>query len=142
MAIVFAHGDGQDKINNYDTDSSEGIVKFTNVASTDVTGIFEFNEGVVLQYGGGDQIIVSNYYSNVNGNYRVSQFWFTDTTWFLADIALRHNGTSLNDDSLNGFNGVSNVIHGLGGSDILNGGTGDDALSGDSGCGYAEGRGG
>jgi Ca2+-binding RTX toxin-like protein len=134
---VFAQGDGQDVIHNYDDDDSGDIVEFTNVASTGVTAVFQgTNSGaagnsLILQYGNGDQLTVDSYFATPK--YRVGQFQFTDTTWTVADIAQRHNGTS-SADTLQGFDGMINKIYGLAGVDLIVGGDSDDTLDGGTGA--------
>jgi Ca2+-binding RTX toxin-like protein len=137
---VFSKIDGQDTVNNYDSDSSVDVVKFTDLASTGVTAVFQGANAydLVLQYGAGGQLTVSDYFYPYSSGYRVDQFQFTDTTWTLADLAQKHKGTS-GADSLYGFTGVANVIGGLGGSDTLYGSDGHDTLTGGTGNDVLEG---
>jgi Ca2+-binding RTX toxin-like protein len=133
---VISKADGQDVISNYDTDSSVDTIKFTDLASTGVTAIFQASNDLVIQYGVGGQLTLSYFFSSVD--YRVDKFQFTDVTWTLADIAQRHSGTA-NADYLSGFIGMVNTINGLAGNDsisgveladTLNGGDGDDNVYG------------
>jgi Ca2+-binding RTX toxin-like protein len=126
---VFSKVDGQDEIYNYDSDNSVDVVKFTDLASTGITAIFQSagTYNLVFQYGTGGQLTVDNYF--YDATHRVDQFQFTNVTWSLADIAQRHNG-SAGADSLYAFDGIINKINGLGGDDWISGGTGNDTLSG------------
>ena len=137
---VFSKGDGQDWVNNYHTDAAIDTVKFTNAASTDVTAVYQDgNTGnLVLRYGSGDQITLQNYF---DPSYQIGKFQFTDKTWTLADIAQHHNGTDAS-ETLTAFNGLVNIINGLGGDDTLQGGTGADQLDGGSGADALSGGGG
>jgi Ca2+-binding RTX toxin-like protein len=129
---ILNKGDGKDEISNYDTDNSVDTVKFNNLASTEISAIFQQgNTGnLVLQYAGG-QLTVDYFFSDAN--YRVNNFQFTDVTWTLANIAQLHNGSSYS-ESLTAFDGVANTINGLAGKDYITGGTGADNLNG--GAGY------
>jgi Ca2+-binding RTX toxin-like protein len=127
----FAKNDGVDYINNYDTDGSVDVVEFSNLASTGVTAVFDSANDLVLQYGGGSQLTVENYFTS-DANYRIDKFQFTDLSWNLAKLAGMHNGTAVG-DTLYGFNGVVNVINGLGGNDGIYGGDLNDKLNGGEG---------
>jgi trimeric autotransporter adhesin len=140
---IFSKGDGSDTVSNYDTDNSIDTVQFTNVATSDITAVYQdiTNQNLVIEYGAGNQVAVIAYFSGDN-NYEVDQFKFTDAAWALADIAQRHSGTA-NAESLYAFDGIANTINGLagddalygaGGNDILNGGTGNDYLAGGAGA--------
>lgn len=135
---VLSLADGWDEIYNYDTDNSVDSVIFTNVATTDVTGMYQaYNtDNLILQYSGG-QLTIDRYFSG-DDNYRVNQFQFTDTTWNAASIAQRHNGTSYS-ENLYAFNSMANTINGLGGKDNLYGGSGADSLNGGAGYDYLSG---
>jgi Ca2+-binding RTX toxin-like protein len=128
---LFSQSDGQDEIYNYDTDNSVDTVKFANLASSGVTAVFQDADALVLQYGSDGQLTIDHYFSS-DANYRVDKFQFTDTSWTLASIAQRHNGTS-NDDTLTAYDGMANTINGLDGDDTLGGGTGADTLNGGAG---------
>ncbi|MDD2723337.1 MAG: calcium-binding protein [Methylovulum sp.] len=125
----FSKGDGLDYINNYDTDNSKDIVKFTDVASTEVLAVFEqFNtDDLILQYAGGE-VTLQGYFSG-DANYRVDKFQFTDKAWDITSIAQQHNGTSYS-EALSAFDGMANTLNGLAGDDTLNGGNNADTLNG------------
>jgi Ca2+-binding RTX toxin-like protein len=133
---IFSKGDGLDTIYNYDTDNSIDTVQFTNVATTDITAVYQdINyQSLVIEYGAGNQITVQYYFSGDN-NHKVDQFKFTNATWTLADIAQHHNGTA-NAESLYAFDGIANTLNGLAGDDNLYGGTGNDILNGGTGNDY------
>ena len=126
---MFSKGDGVDDIYNYDTDNSVDLVKFSDLASSGVTAIFQqFNTSdLILQYAGG-QLTLTNYFSS-DTNYRVNQFQFTNTTWDLASIAQSHNGTAYS-ETLYAFDGMANTLNGLEGDDYLYGGDSKDTLNG------------
>jgi Ca2+-binding RTX toxin-like protein len=132
---MLSQADGQDIIENYDNDNSGDIVDFTDLASTGLTAVFQgANSGatsndLIFQWTGGQLTIDSYFASPV---YQVDQFQFTDTTWTLADIAQRRNGTS-SDDILLGFDDMINKIYSQEGNDELQGGNGDDFLDGGTG---------
>ena len=129
---VIAKADGQDYINNYDTDSSVDVVKFTNVASTDIKAVFNSGHSLVLQYGVSSQLTIANYFT-ADVNYRIDKFNFSNgITWTLSQLASKNNGT-VNGDTLYGFNGIANTINGLGGNDVIYGGDLNDLLNGDDG---------
>lgn len=127
---LFASGDGVDSI--YDNGDSQNIVKFSNIASTDVTALYDdsSNHSLVLEYANGDQITVNGFFGG--GADAIGQFQFTDTTWTLAYIASHHNGTAAN-DRLQGIDTLNNTINGLAGDDTLMGGSLADTLSGGDG---------
>ncbi|MFZ2452128.1 MAG: calcium-binding protein, partial [Methylovulum miyakonense] len=138
---LVAKADGQDTLNNYDTDNSIDIVKFSDVKSTDIKGVYDTGNALVLQYGVNSQLTVS-YYFHPNINYRIDKFLFSDgKTWTLAQLADKHNGTNLG-EVMYGFDGVVNIINGLAGNDTIyagnlndtvDGGEGGDAIVGNAG---------
>jgi len=128
---TIAKADGQDYIYNYDNDGSADVVKFTNLAATAITAVFDSANDLVLQYGAGGQLTIENYFT-ADTNYRIDKLQFTDSIWTLKQIAPKHNGTA-NADTLYGFNGIVNFISGLGGNDIIYGGDLNDKLNGGDG---------
>jgi Ca2+-binding RTX toxin-like protein len=134
---LFAKGDGQDEIYNYDGDGGLDVVKFTGLASTDLSAVYDSGTNLVLQFKNGDRVTIDSYFSG-SASYLVDQFRFSNATWTMADLALRHNGTA-GADSLNGFAGVPNLVNGLAGNDRLYGNDGNDTLAGGTGSDYLSG---
>jgi trimeric autotransporter adhesin len=130
---LFSKGNGTDTVYNYDTDNSIDTIQFTNVATTDITAIYQDFDtpNLIIEYGAGNQVTVQYYFYGDN-NYKVDQFKFTDATWTLADIAQHHNGTA-NAENIYALDGIANTINGMAGDDSLYGGTGNDSLNGGAG---------
>jgi len=145
---LIAKTDGQDVI--FD-ESGADTVKFSNVASTDITDVSRINTiyDLLLSYGSNNQLTISEYFNVKSFNiaedsHRIEQFQFSDgVTWTWEDIKLKafKLGTTGNDslygyddenDTLNGLAG-NDTLNGLGGDDSLNGGTGNDQLIGSDG---------
>ncbi|MGZ8189610.1 MAG: DUF4347 domain-containing protein [Methylococcaceae bacterium] len=87
---LFAMGDGQDGINNFDIDGSLDQVLFTNVAASDVTAILRTIDGfdnLIFKYGDSNQLTVEGFFSDLN--YQIDQFLLTDVTWSYSDISAR-----------------------------------------------------
>ncbi|MRT54496.1 hemolysin [Xylella fastidiosa subsp. multiplex] len=139
----FAIGAGVDRIE--DSDSTPGntdVVRFADVASTALTALERKDNDLVIKYGTGDQLTISNYF--YSAEYKVEQFTFSDgVTWDEAAIKARviTNGDASN-NYLRGYNDGSNRIYGLDGNDtiyggaladILDGGHSDDTLIGNAG---------
>jgi Ca2+-binding RTX toxin-like protein len=131
--LIAANG-GQDKL--YDSGGTD-VVKFTDVASTDVTQISRNGYDLLVQYGS-SQITVQYYF--YSADYRIEQFQFSNAVvWAWDDIKLKvlqgNNGNNTltgydgSDDVLIGYGG-DDALYGNGGNDTLNGGQGNDVLSG------------
>ncbi len=138
---LFANGDGQDVIYNYEKSASTDIVRFTNLNSDDITGVGRSYDSLVLYYGFNDSLTVSQYF--LGAEYQIDEFRFKDTTWAWADLKYKIlQGTQYN-DYLKGYDGEENTLTGLGGhdelyggnlSDVLEGGDGNDKLYGGDGA--------
>ena len=81
---VFSIGDGIDTIHNADANNnnSTDTVKFTNVASTNITAIYESTWGVsnsclFIEYGAGDRVVVENFFSSSAISNRASAYKLT-----------------------------------------------------------------
>ena len=130
---ILTKAGGEDRIYNYDSDSSIDVAKFTDVATTDVTGITRYSNDLVLTYGAlGGQLTVENYFNNAA--YQVDTFDFTNLDWTVANIKSKviTKGTE-SGDSINGYNGGPNKIYAYGGNDTIYGGDGNDSLDGGTG---------
>ncbi|MEB0165509.1 calcium-binding protein, partial [Glaciimonas sp. CA11.2] len=75
-------GDGHDTINNYDygTDYSGGgrtdVVIFTDMNASDIRGLRTVNTDLIIEFGNGDSLTISNYFNNAS--YQIDQFRFAD----------------------------------------------------------------
>lgn len=143
---IFALGDGNDTISNYDSSGSVNIdvLRFEGVNPADIRVEKNGYDLVLVIKSNGQTITLQNFYYNLD--YRLDQIKFADgTIWSTADILAMEiptTGTSGN-DTLSGNNGSPNWIYGLEGNDklyggdkndVLNGGTGDDWLEGKAGA--------
>mgnify|MGYP006275055707 CR=1 FL=1 len=145
---LISKGDGHDDI--YDDDASGGIdtVKFTNIASTEITAKYRdptqqnYNAGnLIFEYANGGQLTLLDYF--YSEYYRVDKIEFADgVTWSWQQLKkLGLIGTEF-DDSFSGYRDEKNLLKGLGGNDYLDGqnlndtlygGAGNDRLRGDDG---------
>jgi len=116
---LIAKADGQDEINNYDTDGSVDVVTFTDVALSDLAGINTNGTNLYLNYGTASQLVVDNYF--YGDAYQVNQFQFAGGD-VLANFII---GTDSTNDTLTGTN-ANDAISGLGGADTMAGGLGND----------------
>ncbi|ASF46987.1 calcium-binding protein [Methylovulum psychrotolerans] len=116
---LIAKADGQDEINNYDTDGSVDVVTFTDVALSDLAGINTNGTNLYLNYGTASQLVVDNYF--YGDAYQVNQFQFAGGD-VLANFII---GTDSSNDTLTGTN-ANDAISGLGGADTMAGGLGND----------------
>jgi Ca2+-binding RTX toxin-like protein len=132
---ILTKAGGQDRIANYDSDNSADVAKFTDVATTDVTGITRYGNDLVLQYGTlGGQLTVENYFYSDSAAYRIDTFDFTNADWSVTDIKSQviTRGTELA-ETIYGYNNGSNRVFAYGGNDYVYGGNGNDALDGGAG---------
>jgi len=89
-SYLFALGDGQDVINNYDssTGNSDVLQLAANITSSDVS-LTRTNDDLVISINGtDDQVSIQNYFAN-NGvsDYSLSAINFTDgTSWGLTEV--------------------------------------------------------
>ena len=121
----FSKGDGHDIVDNNGDDLSFDIVKFTDVALVDLTGL-QFAKGIkyldpvdlLISYGN-DSIQLANYVTNDRST-RVDQWQFSDGATLDNFII----GTAANDALLG--TDKNDAINGLAGADLLSGGMGDD----------------
>ncbi|MFN7483896.1 MAG: calcium-binding protein, partial [Betaproteobacteria bacterium] len=127
---VFNLGDGQDVIEDYDTNTANiDVVSFAGVASTAVTALVRKGSNLVVSYGSSDQLTVEYYFHH---HYVVESFSFSDgVVWDEAAIKVRVNTYGdEGDNSIYGYNDGTNRIYGLGGNDYLQGGALDDLVDG------------
>ncbi len=136
---LFRKGSGWDYVresSSYYRRPSHDVIRFEDVASTEVRVVVNRND-LVLRYGNGDAVRVGNYFYQSTGgaNQYIGSFQFADgVTWTQADI-LKHAvayGTNGN-DRLRAYSDAGTRISGLGGNDRLYGGNGTDRLFGGAG---------
>ena len=145
--FLFARGFGNDTvIQNDGVQARTDVVKFTDLASTDVLVCERVGTDVVLTFSGGDVLTLKNYlYSDSYWEYKINQIQFADgVSWDQAQIKVQAsaiNGTD-GDDTLTGLAGLANRMNGKLGNDvltgaeqgdILDGGAGNDTLTGNAG---------
>ncbi|MDI2113265.1 beta strand repeat-containing protein [Commensalibacter nepenthis] len=82
---ILSRGDGNDIIANYDYSTGRNdVVKFTNIASTDVKSVSVKNNDLVIRYGENDSVTVKDYF--YGANYKINAYQFTDKTLTNNDI--------------------------------------------------------
>ena len=130
---IYAKGDGNDTINNYDTGSdNQDTLRFTDLNPDDVT-LSRDGSNLKLTIAGGEVITIWNFFARADYELQRVEFadgevWYTDD---LKSFAHATNGTQ-GADTLNGDNS-DNVLRGLSGNDTLNGNGGNDTLYGGGG---------
>ena len=139
----FAIGSGEDVIQESEFDKEDNdVMKFIDVASTEISTIEQDKNDLIIRYGINDQIRVINYFfefysSEESGtpNRIIDQFNFNDgVTWDEEDIKSRVIVKGDNDDNnIYGNAYISNRIYGLNGNDHLEGGNEADLLNGGDG---------
>lgn len=134
----FNAGDGQDTIiedlgfmNSFSVDDS--LFFGPGITVVDITANFS-GANLVIHVGATDTITVNRWLDN--GRYHVDHFNFADGTRLtngdMTRLALTQVGTAGN-DTLNGIDGYTDTLIGLGGDDVLDGMSGDDVLDGGTG---------
>lgn len=150
--FILRVGAGQDTITLYDntTVGKLDVIRFEDVASTQLTSVTRAGYNLTISYGSGDSVTLANYYFDTYSKF--STLEFSDGTSFRPDqlfaryaIGLGSLGDTMafTDDveTVHGAAG-NDVLQGLGGSDVLygeadndnlTGGTGNDTLLGGAG---------
>ncbi|ASF45650.1 hypothetical protein CEK71_05960 [Methylovulum psychrotolerans] len=132
--FLFAKGDGYDTIQiEYYYENNHDIVKFTNVASTELAGVKQGSYGeLLLSYGDGDHLHIDKYF--YGSAYRIGEIHFSDgVVWTWENIYLQALHATEGDDYLTGLENSENTLAGLAGNDKLTGGSLADHLDGGSG---------
>ena len=142
---VFALGDGQDTIENYDVSAGrfDVLMLGEGITPTGVTARRLHNDLILSVNGTNDRITVSNYFiADGAGGYQLDQIRFADGTIWTVDVLkpMVQIATDGNDhlygyagnDTLAGGAG-NDTIYGYDGDDVLEGGLGNDTLSGGAG---------
>ncbi|ASF47460.1 calcium-binding protein [Methylovulum psychrotolerans] len=134
---LIAKNDGSDTLD--DQGGTSDVVKFTDVASTDITGVSRTYDGSLLVKYGSSQVTIKNYFYT-GDSISIEKLLFSNgVVWNAATIALKVAqatagddmlfGSDNKDDVLNGYSG-NDKLYGFGGNDTLNGGPGNDSMSG------------
>ncbi|QID18144.1 hypothetical protein G3580_11150 [Nitrogeniibacter mangrovi] len=144
---LFARGDGQDTINNYDASAGRiDTIRFADVASTDIVALRGGGYNLMIDYGSGDSITVQNHF--LANYYALDQIEFSDRTVSVSELLemypIQYGSGS---DSANFDDGVQTVRAGAGndsitargGNDRLFGEDGNDYLYAGDGDDYADG---
>ncbi|MFZ2451334.1 MAG: calcium-binding protein [Methylovulum miyakonense] len=126
---LIAKNDGQDFIRD---EGGNDVVKFTDVASTDITQVSRVNSGfnLLLKYGDKSQVIIDTYFFFTSS--RIEQLQFNNAViWSWADIKLKVvQPPTAGDDTLYGYDDSNDTLSGLAGNDTLDGYDGNDNLDG------------
>jgi Ca2+-binding RTX toxin-like protein len=128
---IFNQGDGADTISDQDwtAGNKDTLQLGAGLLATDTWVVR--NQGNLTLSWGTDSVYIPSFFSG--SAYQVESFKFDDgTTWSLADIAQRQNGTAVA-DRITGLNDFANTINGLAGNDTLTGGSKNDVLNGGDG---------
>ncbi|MDR1228592.1 MAG: hypothetical protein LBK55_06185 [Azoarcus sp.] len=124
-------GGGEDTIDNFDIASAVDTLRFEDIASDQLTGVFRRGSDLVLTYGEGDSVTLHNHY--LGTSYQIERFEFTDVTLNLSEFAARYPvQLTANADSPT-FTGADEIVLGLEGNDRIHGGAGNDRLEGGDG---------
>jgi Ca2+-binding RTX toxin-like protein len=127
---IYARGDWQDHIFEYDATPGNIDTVQINALSTDVTVVRDGNDLAINinAFFSSDWLVMSNWF--VNDAYKIEQVKFTDgVTWDAAKLAMLANAPTMANDLLYGTN-ENDVINGLDGDDVIYGLGGDDTLIG------------
>ncbi|WP_269845034.1 calcium-binding protein, partial [Wohlfahrtiimonas populi] len=150
---IFAKGDGNDTINNFDTQNTVSddidVIKFTDVKSDEVSYRGE-NYDLIIDYGNGDSIRIQGFF--ISGWEKIDEIHFADgmvitltdlqSKPIVVNVSVNNyepiwNGllTIIGDDIGKTYNGSegSNTIYAGAGNDTISGGDGDDTLHGGDG---------
>ncbi|MEO3715978.1 calcium-binding protein, partial [Roseateles flavus] len=136
-AFVFASGFGQDVLNQNDGSGGRwDVVKFTDLASTDLKSFERVGAHLLITFKTGDSLSLTNFYHSDNWwQAKINQIQFADgVSW--DQVAIKGKtvtqGTS-GTDSIQGYAGGQNTTYGKEGNDTLFGGDWADVLDGGSG---------
>ena len=134
---IYYQLEGQDQINNYDTDSQSAnqLVLGDGIGRDDLS-FAQSGDHLLIRIGNnGDQIQITHYYHHIY--YQLEEVVLDGETLVLSDLlnesVVEVLGASAADDTLTGT-GHRNAVDGLGGNDKLYGRGGDDTLTGGAGA--------
>jgi len=128
---VFNQGDGADTVSDQDwTAGNNDTLELGIGLLASNTSVVRTGNDLTMSWGSDSVYMPSFFYSSA---YQIELFKFKNgTTWGLADIAKRLNGTD-QADRIAGMSDLANTINGLAGNDTLTGGNKDDVLIGGDG---------
>ncbi|THF65559.1 hypothetical protein E6C76_08240 [Pseudothauera nasutitermitis] len=139
---LFRVGSGQDRVYNYDASTNRiDVVRFEDVASDGLSGVFRAGDDLILAYGESDRVTLRSHY--LGSNYQVNRFEFSDgksltvnQLYAAYDIQLSEGNDSItftaSNERIDGGAG-DDVIYAGAGNDVLYGGEGNDSLYGEAG---------
>ena len=142
---VFAIGSGSDAIRDLDDPNAIDTLRFSNVASTQVS-FSRVGDGLgIVGFGGASDGVLVEYYFDNNQSGHNKKFVFSDKTLTLADMQSGQYRFTLNGsaaaetvygskvaDAIYGLNG-NDILYGYEGNDVLQGGLGNDTVFGHAG---------
>lgn len=142
----FESGDGLDVIEEYGHHSYDDVIRIGEGITRDDVSLVRTGLDVTLGFGGGDGIIVKDWFLDADRTRQIERVLFANgEEWTRDEIngaALQNLGTPEADEmvGVDGFADVfdagdgDDVLLGLGGRDTLIGGNGDDVVDGGSGA--------
>ena len=140
---LFNVGDGSDTITENTNEGTDTLKLGAGILVLN-TQLARNGSNLTLNFGNGDSVTITGYFSGNASGGRIENIVFADgTSWNFAAVAAQvpFLGTEAA-DNINGPSGAKNWIEGLGGNDqisgadmndTLNGGDGDDVLYGNAG---------
>jgi Ca2+-binding RTX toxin-like protein len=128
---VLRRGDGADVINNIDVASATDILRFEDIASDGIAGVFRQGSDLVLNYGDSDSVTLRGHYAGTG--YQLERVEFTDASFSLSEFNANYAVQLTNGADVLTFTADSESIFGLGGNDLLYAGAGDDRVDGGDG---------
>ncbi|MDV6345102.1 calcium-binding protein, partial [Nitrosomonas sp. Is37] len=133
---LFAAGDGNTSIDNYDTSAGRyDVLRFLEgINPSDVVITRDTHNLYLTLQSTGEKITVSNYfYQDAASAWVLDAVEFSDgTSWDIAAVKQMVMRSTLGNDNIIGFES-DDTIDGMGGDDILSGAGGNDHLSGSDG---------
>ncbi|MCW5607441.1 MAG: hypothetical protein KIT26_05180, partial [Nitrosomonas sp.] len=138
---LFAAGEGNTSIDNYDTGNSHDVLRFLEgITPADIVVSRNTQHLFLTLQSTGEKITVNNYfYQDTNSSYILDAIEFSDgASWDTVIVRQMVLTGTAGNDTMYGF-ATDDTIDGLGGNDTINGGDGNDTLSGGSGNDYLQG---
>ncbi|TXI19093.1 MAG: hypothetical protein E6Q62_05015 [Nitrosomonas sp.] len=138
---LFAAGDGNTSIDNYDSDAMPDVLRFMpGINPSDITVTRNTHNLFLTLIASGEKVTVTNYfYEDASTPYVLDAIEFSDgTNWNATTLKTMILTGTAGNDTLYGFSS-DDTMDGLGGDDTLNGGDGNDLILGGSGNDYLSG---